>query len=430
VPLQQLTSTLGNYVPLAGNVTVTGQLVMTGAGSNLILNSNASQNLQAVPLQQLTSTLGSYAPINSPTFTGTVTIPSGASIAGFAPLASPVFTGDPQAPTPAATDADTSVATTAFVQTAAANRSSGNVGRNLLHNGSFQVAQRGFGGWSPVTGTGGLYSADRWIVSVSNDTSTYSLVNLTDADRAAIGDEWAQFTLQAVVNPSATGGSFSFIQQKIENLRRLSNKTVLVTFWAKSSVATTIGVRYSQSFGTGGSPSTAVFGAFTQWPITTSWQRFLTALAIPSDAGKTFGTNNDSFTGLDIFLNLTGTFGNAATLQFWGMQLEISQSGQTQATPFERISYDDDLRHCQRFYQVGQLIWSGYQTTGSSLTCGSNLQVTMRASPTMGLVSDTSGGVNPRTIGQLGNYGAYVSATTNTTGGVSLNYTYSASADL
>jgi hypothetical protein len=37
-----------------------------------------------------------------------------------APLASPVFTGDPRAPTPAAGDNDTSIATTAFVQTKAA----------------------------------------------------------------------------------------------------------------------------------------------------------------------------------------------------------------------------------------------------------------------------------------------------------------------
>lgn len=35
----------------------------------------------------------SRAPINSPTFTGTVTIPTGATIVGFAPLASPAFTG-------------------------------------------------------------------------------------------------------------------------------------------------------------------------------------------------------------------------------------------------------------------------------------------------------------------------------------------------
>jgi hypothetical protein len=64
-----------------------------------------------------TSTAAStYSPIASPTFTGTVTIPAGASISGFALLASPVFTGVPEAPTAAATTNTTQVATTAFVQ--------------------------------------------------------------------------------------------------------------------------------------------------------------------------------------------------------------------------------------------------------------------------------------------------------------------------
>ena len=41
----------------------------------------------------ITTALGLKAPIASPTFTGTVTIPAGASISGFAPLESPTFTG-------------------------------------------------------------------------------------------------------------------------------------------------------------------------------------------------------------------------------------------------------------------------------------------------------------------------------------------------
>jgi hypothetical protein len=57
-----------------------------------------------------------YAPIASPTFTGTVTIPAGASISGFAPLASPALTGTPTAPTAAAATDTTQVATTAFTQ--------------------------------------------------------------------------------------------------------------------------------------------------------------------------------------------------------------------------------------------------------------------------------------------------------------------------
>jgi hypothetical protein len=43
-----------------------------------------------------------------------------ADLAGKASLASPVFTGNPQAPTPAVADADTSIATTAFVAAAVA----------------------------------------------------------------------------------------------------------------------------------------------------------------------------------------------------------------------------------------------------------------------------------------------------------------------
>ena len=57
-----------------------------------------------------------YAPKASPTFTGTVTIPAGASISGFATLASPTFTGDPRSVTPSTSDNDTSIATTAYVK--------------------------------------------------------------------------------------------------------------------------------------------------------------------------------------------------------------------------------------------------------------------------------------------------------------------------
>lgn len=56
-----------------------------------------------------------YAPLASPTFTGTVTIPAGASISGFAPLASPSLTGTPLSTTAAADTNTTQIATTAYV---------------------------------------------------------------------------------------------------------------------------------------------------------------------------------------------------------------------------------------------------------------------------------------------------------------------------
>lgn len=50
---------------------------------------------------------------------GTAWAPVAVALPPYAPVASPVFTGDPQAPTPVSSDADTSIATTAFVRSIA-----------------------------------------------------------------------------------------------------------------------------------------------------------------------------------------------------------------------------------------------------------------------------------------------------------------------
>ena len=53
----------------------------------------ATDTTQIATTAYVKANLLDYSPIASPTFTGTVTIPSGASISGFAPLASPTLTG-------------------------------------------------------------------------------------------------------------------------------------------------------------------------------------------------------------------------------------------------------------------------------------------------------------------------------------------------
>ena len=95
---------------------------------------------------------GAYAPLASPTFTGTVTIPSGASIDGFALLASPVFTGVPEAPTAVSATNTTQIATTAFVQDAIS----------------------GFGSVTSVTGTSPISSSggDTPDISISQSTTS------------------------------------------------------------------------------------------------------------------------------------------------------------------------------------------------------------------------------------------------------------------
>ena len=97
-------------IPTVSILDDVGDVIITSATSGDILKWNGSNWVNDSAL------LAAKAPLASPTFTGTVTIPSGASISGFAPLASPALTGTPTAPLAVTTTNTTQVATTSFVQ--------------------------------------------------------------------------------------------------------------------------------------------------------------------------------------------------------------------------------------------------------------------------------------------------------------------------
>jgi len=94
--------------------TVTSTMILDGTIVDADIN--ASAGIAQSKISGLSTSLGLKADLASPTFTGTVTIPTGASISGFAPLASPALTGTPTAPTAAALTNTTQVATTAYVR--------------------------------------------------------------------------------------------------------------------------------------------------------------------------------------------------------------------------------------------------------------------------------------------------------------------------
>lgn len=113
-------STTGS-ASIGTTLTVTGATTLTGGGTSTTpATDNNSTNIATTafvvgqasataPVMDGTATIGTSlryarqdhvhptdttrAPLASPTFTGTVTIPAGASISGYAPLASPSFTG-------------------------------------------------------------------------------------------------------------------------------------------------------------------------------------------------------------------------------------------------------------------------------------------------------------------------------------------------
>jgi hypothetical protein len=395
------------YVALGGSV-------MTGA---LTLPGNAASALQAVPLQQVP-----VASSTTPAMDGTATVGAGTTWAK-ADHIHPTDTSRYAASNPSGYQ------TAAQVSTAVAPALN-NVGRNLVHNSMFNVAQRGAGPFN----TNGVYTLDRWRLQTVSDTGlAVSQVALSDGARTGIGDEAAASCLQLGVTGNAATGAFTEIVQAIEGVRRLAGKTVTLSFYATSSAGQKLGINGYQSFGTGGSPSAAVIILATGNAITTTtaWVRYSVTFAVPSSSGKTLGTNGDDCTVLQVWFS-SGATNNASagnigvqsgTFQLWGVQLEIGSV----ATPLEKLDPQVDLANCLRFYQTGAAGFFGYATAGAGMGYRHSLPVTMRAAPTL-----TQGGtpVNASlsftsTVSQLN-----VFLTTTATGAASWQAAYTASADL
>jgi hypothetical protein len=414
----------------------------------------------------------------------------------YAPLASPTFTGDPKAPTPATADNDTSIATTAFVKAAisagppagalindvapaapvgtlwwdsvagqlyvryddgntqqwvtAANMQGlanaatkadvapafNAIGRNLIHNPLFNVAQRGGGPWTAQS----AFTADRFQIYPIGSTHTITIVTLADGDRTAIGDEAARYCLQGVCVGTAGATDQAVIFHRMEDIRRIAGKNVTLSFWAKATAgAPKLGLGLTQFFGAGGSPSASVAGIGAQaFTLSTVWARYTATIAIPSTAGKTFGTTIGTDFFEVAFMQSAGAtngpnYGSPGvqsyTLQLWGVQLEIG----SQATPLEKPDPRYDLANCQRFYQIGYFNYGGYGAAGTPISVSQQLPVTMRVAPTM---VNTGGGAATNVsspvlgIGNGSNSGFYIGGNVTGVGNFAFYGNYSASADL
>ena len=306
-----------------------------------------------------------------------------------------------------------------------------NVGRNWLHNYTFQVNQRGTGPWT----TTATYTSDRWQINMVNDTLSASIITLSDTDRSQIGDEWAATAYQVVFTGSSVAGSYCSFVQRMETLKRFGNKSFMLSFWARAVSGTPrIGITGVQNFGTGGSPSATVnILAGTVGPLTATWTRYSIPVIHPSIAGKTFGTAGSDFANLILSLSDQGnTYGNnigvqTGTVQLWGMQWELG----TYVTPLERIDYQDDLKHCQRFYQsYPSLGFLTYSQASGQIIMPYIFATTLRAAPTVAFAGISYTNCSAALPQYLSANGFGVQITITATGSAQFSCSATASADL
>lgn len=314
-----------------------------------------------------------------------------------------------------------------------------NVGRNLIDNAMFNIAQRG-ASFSVAAGTQ-VYTMDRWpaLTGASGDTLTVTQGPLTDADRAAIGDEAASFCYSSVFTGGAAAGNFIMpLAQRIEGVRRTAGKTITISFFAVANTAgLKLGVSLDQSFGSGGSASAAVIINGQAVTLANTWARYQLTFTVPSATGKTLGTNSNDALGVDFWTSAganqnvrAGNIGmQSGTILIWGVQVEIG----TQATPLEKLDPERDLARCQRFYFANPNIYQqGYSPgVGGGVGTGMHFPVTMRAAPTVNVTPSGGSGYSGANVLGVTAQGCTPSLTANVNanpvyGGLSLT----ASADL
>ena len=260
-------------------------------------------------------------------------------------------------------------------------------GKNKIINGDFRINQRNF----TSTTTSANYGFDRWLFGYSGGTATYSTQLFTAGSAPVAGYEAINYARLATVSQAANN-NFTYLYQRIEDVRNLANQTATISFWARAASGTPlVGVSVEQQFGTGGSAT--VVTPTTPVTISTNWQRYSVTVAIPSIAGKTITSDSSLAIGI---MTSVGTTVSASgypavglqnnTIDVWGIQVEAGSI----ATPFTTATgtIQGELSACQRYYfrstpgnGAGQY-GTGVTSTTTTAYCYINLPVPMRVIPT------------------------------------------------
>lgn len=264
-----------------------------------------------------------------------------------------------------------------------------NVGRNFVHNSKFNIAQRGTGPFNSTNTN--MYTLDRWLAAATTDTLNVSQQVLADSDRAQIGDESAYYCLTAQFVGTSGAAAYTNVSHWIENVYRLSGKTVTVSFWASSSVAINVGVSIDQWFGgTGNSPY--LYGTGQSVSVVPTWRRYAVTFTLPSVAGKTIDPVQN---GTGVYFWLSSGTANAAhagnigvqatTIWFWGVQVELGSVASAFQTAIDPML---DLQQCLRFYCTNGYLY-GFANTPSEVVVLWTYPVPMRITPAITLLTTT-----------------------------------------
>ena len=257
--------------------------------------------------------------------------------------------------------------------------------RNALINGQMQCWQRGTA-FSGIA-NGLTYTADRWVAFVAAGAAQAQVNQDTSVP------EGFRYSLEFGRASGETDNAFQYVCQLLETQDSLqfANKKVTFSFYAKaganfSAASSNINVKVSSGTGTDESSATFSGGPATGFAgnavivnatqaITTTWTRY------------TFtGTVSASATQIAVAIGYdpVGTAGADDNFYITGCQLEEG----SQATPFENISFGEELQLCKRYCTViapinDEAFTFGHARTTTVAVGTVRLHPVMRANPTI-----------------------------------------------
>ena len=280
--------------------------------------------------------------------------------------------------------------------------------RNLIINGAMNVAQRG------TSSTSEGYTCDRFNVlfAGTDEAPTHAQVNVSSGTTPySLGFRKAL----KITNGNQTGGAgssdyiltrYKVEAQDIANSGwnyTSSSSYITLSFWIKSSVSQTFRFNLISADGTlqNYAYDTGTLSADT-WTKVTKTIPGASNIEFDNDNGvglqiDFWAFGGTAYTDSSVTLNQWAAYSsgtrmpdhtstwyttNDATLELTGVQLEVGPA----ATPFEHLSYGDELRRCQRYYYQ---YYSGteagyyfYQYASSNRFMDIQHPVPMRADPT------------------------------------------------
>ena len=247
--------------------------------------------------------------------------------------------------------------------------------RNRFMNGDFQIAQRGTS-HTYSNGQSGYHTIDRLFSACFSAGGTLALSQQHAGHDGVDAPKFLRATTAGTAGTSAT----VYSRQAIEGIEQFSNKQVTVSFMVKANTATTFQLRREYYYGS----SSTEYSGFVDVPVTTSWTKFTHTYDAVDFSSKTIGSVNYWSVLFYWSTNQGSNKVRDGNIDITNIQMEIG----TEATPFERLSFSEQLHLCQRYCQVWSesgdaLIFAGKGQGSTQIDFGWPLAVPLRVSPTI-----------------------------------------------